>query len=188
MTAVFGYFYQIISWNRKEGRAPLAPGSGRIINMHFEQLTEEYDAALALLIRRSLKAHSLDIPGTVYFDAGLDHLSAFYNCRERCYFVLLEENKLVGGIGLAETDIFPECCELQKLYLDDSVKGRGLGYQLIGKIEQEARKKGYKRIYLETHTNLQAALHIYEKAGYCRIERPKKVVHSTMNRFFLKKL
>ena len=40
-----------------------------------------------------------------------------------------------------------DCCELQKLYLDDSVKGRGLGYLLIEKVEQEARTLGYKRIY-----------------------------------------
>ena len=45
-----------------------------------------------------------------------------------------------------------ECCELQRLSPDDSVKGRGLGYQMIEKVEQEARTLGYKRIYLETHT------------------------------------
>ena len=32
----------------------------------------------------------------------------------------------------------------------------------------------------------QAAIHIYEKCGYKEIDRPKEVVHSTMNRFFLK--
>ncbi len=32
----------------------------------------------------------------------------------------------------------------------------------------------------------EAAIHIYEKCGYKEIDRPKEVVHSTMNRFFLK--
>ncbi len=50
------------------------------------------------------------------------------------------------------------------------------------------RGAGYKQSYLETHDNLQAAIHIYEKCGYKEIERPKEVVHSTMNRFFLKVL
>ena len=45
---------------------------------------------------------------------------------------------------------------------------------------------GYKQSYLETHDTLQAAIHIYEKCGYKEIDRPKEVVHSTMNRFFLK--
>ena len=156
--------------------------------MEYRTLTAEYDAALAALIRTNLKAHHLDIPGTVYFDDGLDHLSDFYDHEGRSYFVLLDGEKLVGGIGLAEFEGFPDCCELQKLYLDDSLKGRRLGYQLIEKVEQEARDLGYKRMYLETHTNLQAAIHIYEKAGYKEIDRPDCVVHSTMNRFYMKEL
>ena len=156
--------------------------------MEYKQLTPEHDAALAALIRVNLKAHRLDIPGTAYYDDGLDHLSSFYTHPGRVYFVLLDGETVVGGIGLAELSAFADCCELQKLYLDDTVKGRGLGYRLIGQIEDEARKLGYQRIYLETHTNLQAAIHIYEKAGYQEIPRPESVIHSTMNKFFLKEL
>ena len=154
--------------------------------MDYAVLTNEYDSALASLIRQNLKAHHLDIPGTVYFDAGLDHLSDFYNNPGRAYYVLLHNNAVVGGIGLAEFD--GDCCELQKLYLSDSVKGQGLGYQMISFLEDKARSLGYRQIYLETHNNLQAAIHIYQKSGYQEIPRPDSVVHSTMNRFFLKQL
>ena len=34
----------------------------------------------------------------------------------------------------------------------------------------------------------KAAVHLYEKCGYKEIERPAAVVHSTMNRFFLREL
>lgn len=153
-------------------------------------LTPADDAALAALIRRSLKAHRLDIPGTVYFDAGLDHLSGFYlaDPNRRAYFILDIDGAPVGGIGLAEIDLFENCAELQKLYLDDSVKGRGWGYRLIEAVEEAARARGYRRMYLETHTNLQAAIHIYEKSGYVEIDKPESVVHATMNRFYLKSL
>ena len=50
------------------------------------------------------------------------------------------------------------------------------------------REAGYKQSYLETHDNLQAAIYIYGKCGYKEIKRPKEVVHSTMNRFFIKEL
>ena len=156
--------------------------------MEFQILTETYDAALAAIIRTNLRALHLDIPGTAYFDESLDHLSAFYARPGRAYFVLLDEGRTVGGAGLAETDLFPDCCELQKLYLDDGVKGRGLGYRLMERVEAEALRLGYRQIYLETHTNLQAALHLYEKNGYRQIPRPQKVVRSTMNRFYLKTL
>ena len=35
-------------------------------------------AAMAAIVRRSLEAHGLDVPGTAYFDPELDHLSAHY--------------------------------------------------------------------------------------------------------------
>ena len=157
-------------------------------SIEYRKLAPEYDAALAALIRSNLKAHHLDIPGTVYYDEGLDHLSSFYDHPGRMYYVLLENGRLVGGIGLAEIGIFPDCCELQKLYLDDSVKGRGLGYQMIARVEETAGQLGYRRVYLETHTNLKAAMHIYGKSGYREIERPESVVHSTMDHFYLKQI
>lgn len=172
--------------------------------MEYKPLTAEYDAALAALIRRSLEARDLAVPGTVYFDEGLDHLSEYYNHPERpredqpeqagedrqtrAYYVLLDDGELIGGIGLAKFDGIPDCCELQKLYLDDARQGAGIGYDMIRFIEERARKQGFQRMYLETHTNLQAAIHEYEKAGYVEIDRPDCVVHSTMNRFYLKEI
>ncbi len=101
------------------------------------------------------------------------------------FFKAGDTDSVVGGVGLAEFEGIEDCAELQKLYLDDSVKGRGLSYDMMRKIETAARELGYKRMYLETHNNLKAAIHLYEKCGYKEIERPKAVVHSTMNRFFL---
>lgn len=54
--------------------------------------------------------------------------------------------------------------------------------------EEFARKAGYKLLYLETHTNLATAVKMYEKLGFREIEKPKAVVHSTMNRFYIKEL
>ena len=36
--------------------------------MELQPISPEYDVAVANLIRTNLKAHQLDIPGTVYFD------------------------------------------------------------------------------------------------------------------------
>lgn len=156
------------------------------INIEYKPLTPQYDAALAKLIRSALKAFGLDIPGTVYFDENLEHLSQFYSSDSRCYCILLQNGAFIGGIGLSEFD--GDCCELQKLYLSDAAKGQGLGYDMIAHIESRAREMGYKRMYVETHSNLRAAIHIYEKAGYTEIARPKSVVHSTMNKFYIKNL
>ncbi len=158
--------------------------------MIYKKLTPAYDTAIAELVRNNLKAHQLDIPGTVYYDENLNHLSDYYDAApdKRIYYVLMEADAVLGGIGLAEFSGIDDCAELQKLYLEDSAKGRGLSYDMMEKIEAIARELGYKRIYLETHDNLKVAIHLYEKCGYREIERPETVVHSMMNRFFLKEL
>ncbi len=161
-----------------------------MFSMIFREIKPSDNYALADLIRVNLKAYKLDIPGTAYFDEHLDRLSEFYlaDRSERFYYILEDEGKLAGGIGLAKIDLFEECAELQKLYLSDDVKGKGLGYKLISLIEDKARELGYKRIYLETHDNLKAAVHLYERCDYTEIDKPESVVHSTMNRFFIKDL
>lgn len=158
--------------------------------MEFREISKADDAILAGIIRSNLKAYKLDIPGTAYFDDNLDHLSDYYlaDRAKRYYFIALEDDEIVGGVGLAEIELFDDCAELQKLYLADRAKGRGIGYTLIRLIEDKAKELGYSRIYLETHSNLAPAIHIYEKSGYREIEKPAGVVHATMDRFFIKEL
>lgn len=158
--------------------------------MHYRLLEPNDNSILAEIVRDNLKSHNLDIPGTVYFDDNLNHLSDFYLASpKRAYFIVLDDdNNIIGGIGLAELDFMDDTAELQKLYLTDAAKGQGLSYKLIELVEDTAINKGYKRMYLETHTNLNTAIHVYEKCGYKLIERPKEVVHSSMNRFYLKEL
>lgn len=154
--------------------------------MEYRRLCSSHDKQLAELIRTILRSHHLDMPGTAYYDSSLDHLSDYYSLPGRAYYVLTDHETVIGGIGIAEYD--GECCELQKLYLAESARGNGIGYEMIRFIENKAREMGYRQIYLETHTNLQAAIHIYERSGYRQVTRPENAIHSAMNRFYQKDL
>lgn len=60
---------------------------------------------------------------------------------------------------------------------------------LRGLVEQEAKKAGYKQVYLETHHNLPIAILLYKKLGYTQIPQALPgTVHSTMDHFFVKDL
>ena len=159
--------------------------------MEYRHIMPSDDSLIARIIRDNLKANHLDVPGTVYYDSNLDHISEFYMAypAKRDYYILTDdEGVVIGGIGLAEFDGFEDCAELQKLYLADEAKGNHLGYDMIRLIEERAVEKGYRQMYLETHTNLSAAIHIYEKCGYKQISKPESVVHGGMNRFYIKEL
>ena len=155
----------------------------------IRKIKETDNAAVAALVRDNLEAVGLDIPGTAYFDEGLDHLSDSHTDEKSGYFVLEDdEGEVIGGIGFAGFEAMKDTAELQKLYLKESAKGSGLGYKLIDYVEDRMREAGFKYSYLETHDVLKAAIHLYEKSGYKEIKRPAEVGHSTMNRFFLKTL
>ena len=159
--------------------------------LNYRKIEAADDKRIAEIIRTNLEKLHLDIPGTAYFDPELEHLSAYYNGDPsgRAYFVALDEaGQVIGGVGIAEFDGIENCAELQKLYLDDSVKGKGYGKELMKIAEDRARSAGYKNLYLETHTNLSVALRLYEKMGFHQIEKPCSTPHGTMHCFYLKKL
>ena len=143
---------------------------------------------MASIVRKNLENVGLDIPGTAYFDSSLDSLSSYYGKADSKYFVLLKGETVVGGVGFAPFELTENCAEMQKLYLDDSVKGQRLGYALVEKVEEEMRKAGFTKAYLETHSSLKAAVQLYRKCGYKEIGRPDGVIHSTMDLFFEKDL
>lgn len=154
-------------------------------------ITSADNAAIAEIIRDNLRAFHLDIPGTAYFDPELDCLSSYYNAfpDKRGYFIVTaDDGTVIGGVGIAEFTGFDNCAEIQKLYLADPAKGKGLGKKLMQTAEDFARAYGYSALYLETHTNLEAAIGLYERLGFRQIEKPAAVLHSTMNRFFRKEL
>lgn len=161
-------------------------------NTAIRPITPADDTAVAAIVRTCLAAYHLDIPGTAYFDPELDHLSAFYAAapERRAYFVLEDtaSGRILGGAGVAEFAGLDACCELQKIYLVEQERGCGLGRALLDAAETRARELGYQRIYLETHTSLREAIHLYERAGYHRVDQPVPTVHTTMNRFYLKEL
>ena len=155
----------------------------------FREIEEADDEKLAMIIRDSLEAYHLDIPGTAYFDESLDHLSEYYlGALDRKYFVVEADGEVVGGVGFQQLDFMDDTAELQKLYLCDDVKGQGVSYEMMKFIEGQAVEMGFTQMYLETHSNLVPAMHLYEKCGYHLIEKPAEVVHSAMDRFYLKSL
>lgn len=159
--------------------------------IQYRELETADNASLAGIIRSNLEKYHLDIPGTAYYDAQLDNLSEYYSaCPEKRIYMIAydEENRVIGGVGIAEYESVPGCAELQKLYLVEEYKGLGYGKKLVELAEKKAWELGYTEIYLETHTNLQEAISLYEKMNYEKQERPLNAVHSTMDCFYHKLL
>lgn len=59
-----------------------------------------------------------------------------------------------------------EHAELKRIFTDTSCRRRGLGMEIVRRLEASAKMKGYKWCILETGKPLEAACHIYTKLGY----------------------
>jgi putative acetyltransferase len=125
------------------------------------------DKALATIIRNVLTEFKANKAGTVYFDDTTDHLSEVFKSAGSIYFVAEEDGEILGGSGIYPTNNLPEgTCELVKLYLSSSARGRGLGKTLLQKCIVVAKEMGYQKMYLETMPELTIAIPMYEKLGF----------------------
>jgi GNAT superfamily N-acetyltransferase len=57
--------------------------------------------------------------------------------------------------------------------MSDALRGKGIGNQLIDTAIEFCRGTGYKRVFLGTFEGLNAARHLYEKAGFRLVEQQK---------------
>lgn len=140
------------------------------------------------IIQTSLEKFDLDQPGTSYYDPQLDNLTEFYDQEGRNYFVVVDNNdEVLGGSGFGEYD--DDVAELQKVFISEAARGQGSAYQLINQVIKSAKENGYNRLYLETSDRLKAAIHIYEKMGFKKLNQPLKTAsHDLMNLFYVKEI
>ncbi len=122
---------------------------------------------MATIIRRSLEEFNAAKAGTVYFDPTTDCLTDIFVTPRSAYFVIDINGEIVGGAGYFPTNGLPEnVCELVKLYVDKKLRGNGYGQMLLEKCIQEAKKEGFKKMYIESMPELANAIRLYEKNGF----------------------
>jgi DNA-binding MarR family transcriptional regulator/GNAT superfamily N-acetyltransferase len=92
--------------------------------------------------------------------------------RERCWIAELDGDN-VGTVMLVKDDK-PGIARIRLLLVDPKGRGLGLGAQLVDECVQFARKAGYRKITLWTHSVLSAARHVYEKAGFTLTSSEKR--------------
>lgn len=130
-------------------------------------IQQQDDAEMGSIIKTVLTEFKANKPGTAYFDESTNHLSEIFVEPKSAYWVLEEDGEIIGGGGIYPTEGLPtDTCELVKLYLAPSTRGKGLGRDLMFKCFEKAREFGYQKIYLESMPELNQAVSLYEKLGF----------------------
>ncbi|MBH49081.1 MAG: GNAT family N-acetyltransferase [Halobacteriovorax sp.] len=73
------------------------------------------------------------------------------------------KDQSVGELWLAKRG---DGCFIYELYLDESLRGQGLGKQLMALIDSEAKSLGFKVIRLHVFGHNKIATKLYQSCGY----------------------
>ena len=144
------------------------------------------DVAIAAIIRAVMPEFGAKGPGFAIDDPEVDFMSRAYSGPRAAYFVVEREGEVVGGGGVGPLAGAPDdVCELRKMYFLPEARGSGMGRALLARNIEAARSFGYRTMYLETLTGMDAARHLYEKLGFQRLTEPMGATgHHGCNRFY----
>jgi len=92
-----------------------------------------------------------------------DFINAFDEKRERCWIAEMGGETL-GCVFLVKKS--KTVAKLRLLIVESRARGLGLGRRLVEECIAFARGKGYRKLVLWTQSNLAAARHIYQSAGF----------------------
>ena len=71
--------------------------------------------------------------------------------------------------------------EVAKMTVAETHRGLGLGKKLLAYVIESARAMGARRLYLETNSSLQNAIHVYESLGFTHLP-PERIKPSPYTR------
>ena len=78
-------------------------------------------------------------------------------------------------------------CEMKRLYCRDAFRGLRLGQQLVARLIEEARRRGYRTMRLDTHASMAPAIRLYESFGFLP-SAPHNEPGNSCTLFFAKRL
>lgn len=137
----------------------------------IREIQPQDNKQVAAVIRQVLIDLGVPKVGTAYADTALDHMYENYNVPKASYFVVEENNKIIGCAGVAQLENYDgNVCELQKMYFTEEARGRGLGSQMMKICLDKAREYGFEKCYLETMPYMEDAQKLYKKTGFQYIE------------------
>ena len=148
------------------------------------------DAAVAGIIRTVMPAFGAGGSGFAINDPEVDWMSRAYGAPRHAYFVVTRGGRVLGGAGIAPlAGGDPDTCELRKMYFLPEARGLGAGAAMMQRCLDAARDAGFKRCYIETLARMDAAMRLYERSGFRRIDAPMGATgHGGCDRYYLRDL
>lgn len=143
-------------------RAPLLSRGDPLSAPVLRPATNADATKVRALIFTVLDEYGLE-PAPKTTDRDLDDIETFY--AQGSFDVLVApDGDIIGTVGIAP--LGDGVCELRKMYLKRSARGKGLGKKLLTHALARARDMGFRRIELQTARVLEESIELYAGFGF----------------------
>ncbi|MCX7027122.1 MAG: GNAT family N-acetyltransferase [Spirochaetes bacterium] len=128
------------------------PGSlGRIVELHGSYYHERWGFGLFFESRIARE---------------LSEFLGRYDETRDGFWTAAVDGRVEGTITIDGVDADGEGAHLRWFIVSDALRSKGVGNELLEAAVDFCRGRGYRKIYLNTFKGLEAARHLYEKAGF----------------------
>ena len=128
--------------------------------------TKEEYAAAASLFRQYAAWLNIDL-GFQKFAEELNDLETMYAAPYGAIILSRNENNFSGCIAIRKIDT--DTAELKRMYVEEKFQHKGIGKGLLNEAIALAKKYGYKKIRLDTLSDMTPAIELYKKNGFYEI-------------------
>lgn len=143
-----------LNWSNFKFRRHLRPGdAGYITYLHGILYDREY---------------GYDETFEAYVASGIGDFVQKFDIEKDFVLIAEADDRIIGFVataGITHTE-----AQLHWYIVHPDFRGLGLGNKLMTEALAFCRERGYKRVFLWTTSELDAALHIYRKAGFIKTE------------------
>lgn len=81
-----------------------------------------------------------------------------------------QAGQILGGVSIDGEDLGGNVAHLRWFIIDDTLRGRGMGQQLMLAAMQFCRERGFDEVHLWTFRGLDAARALYERHGFVLVD------------------
>lgn len=128
-------------------------------------------AIVALHGRQYSASHGFDHVFEAKVARGLgDFLCRYQPARDRLWLAL-RGAAILGSLVVDGSEHGGEKAHLRWFILGPEARGLGVGRRMMGEAMEFCRECGFESVYLWTLEGLDAAMHLYERAGFRVVER-----------------
>lgn len=97
-----------------------------------------------------------------------------------CFWCLTDGDDIIGTVAIRSLSDAEGIVELKRMFVLPAYQGNGFGRRLLEHAIDYSRKRGYRKICLDTRKQFSAAQHLYLSAGFTEIAKYNNNEHAEL--------